>query len=32
MAHRPGQVKLGQSACDDPDMDKIMVCAGLLYS
>jgi hypothetical protein len=22
---------LEQSACDDPDMDKIMVCVGLLY-
>jgi hypothetical protein len=31
MAHRPGQVKLEQSAHDDPDMDKIMVCVGLLY-
>jgi len=31
MAHRPGQVKLEQSARDDPDMDKIMVCVGLLY-
>ena len=29
--HRwPGEV-LEQPACDDPGMDKIMVCVGLLY-